>query len=71
MGFRPLTPPYTVTAVGPDDLPDTFEASAARAELAQLEASYGIDVDIIPQESLEIPGRGDLELRYVEKEVSG
>lgn len=69
VGFRPLTPPYTVTAVGPDDLALTFEASAARAELAQLEASYGIGVDVVAQESVELPGRGDLELRYVEKEV--
>ena len=71
VGFRPLTPPYTVTAVGPDDLTATFEASSARAELAQLEASYGIGVDVVAQESVEIPGRGDLELRYVEKEVGG
>lgn len=71
VGFRPLTPPYNVTAVGPDDLAATFEASSARAELAQLEASYGIGVDVVAEESVEIPGRGDLELRYVEKGVGG
>lgn len=71
VGFRPLTPPYTVTAVGPDELSATFESSAARAELAQLEAAYGIAVDIADQESVELPGRGDLELRYVQKGVGG
>jgi uncharacterized protein YlxW (UPF0749 family) len=71
VGFRPLTPPYTVSAVGPNDLVAAFESSAARTELAQLEATYGIGVDIVAQESVELPGRGDLELRYAKKEVGG
>jgi uncharacterized protein YlxW (UPF0749 family) len=71
VGFRPLTPPYTVTAVGPDDLGSTFAGSVARAELGRLEATYGMGVDVVPLDSVEVPGRGDLELRYVEKGVGG
>ncbi len=67
VGFRPLTPPYTITAVGPEDLASDFEAGQARAELEQLESAYGIEVDVVPEESLNVPGRGDLQLRYVTK----
>jgi uncharacterized protein YlxW (UPF0749 family) len=67
VGFRPLTPPYTITAVGADDLAGDFESGQARAELRRLEASYGIGVDVRPKEDLSVPGRGDLQLRYVSK----
>jgi uncharacterized protein YlxW (UPF0749 family) len=67
VGFRPLTPPYTITAVGPEDLASDFQAGQARAELEQLESAYGIEVDVVPEESLSVPGRGDLQLRYVTK----
>ena len=65
VGFRPLTPPYTVTAVGPGDLAGEFESGQAGSELKQLEVAYGIRVDVLPEENLSIPGSGDLLLRYV------
>ena len=49
VGFRPLTPPYVVRAVGPDALDAAFEQGNARQELAGLEAAYGIGVDIASQ----------------------
>lgn len=67
VGFRPLTPPYVVTAVGGAELPDSFDASAARAELGQLEASYGISVDVAAEDEVTVPGRGELHLRYVKE----
>ncbi len=67
VGFRPLTPPYEVSAVGPDSLPDTFESSVARTELAGLEAAYGIGVDVSSQEEISVPGRADLSVRYAEE----
>ena len=67
VGFRPLTPPYEVSAVGPDALVDDFESSVARNELAGLEAAYGIGVDVSSQEEISVPGRADLSVRYAEE----
>ena len=67
VGFRPLTPPYEVTAVGSDNLAADFEAGQARAELAGLESTYGIGVDITPVEEATVPGRSDLQIRYADE----
>ena len=67
VGFRPLTPPYVVTAVGPESLTSSFESSSARTELAGLEASYGIGVDVNGDGQFTVPGRADLQLRYAEE----
>jgi len=67
VGFRPLTPPYEVSAVGTSSLADDFEGSLARAELAGLEAAYGISVDVSPQDEISVPGRSDLSVRYAEE----
>ncbi|MCZ3389330.1 MAG: DUF881 domain-containing protein [Actinomycetia bacterium] len=67
VGFRPLTPPYAITAVGPDELSEAFESGSAKAALDELESAYGIRVDIVPEDNLSVPGRGDLALRYVTK----
>jgi uncharacterized protein YlxW (UPF0749 family) len=68
VGFRPLTPPYVVSAVGPDDLAEVFESSPTRTALGQLEAAFGMGVDVVAQDEVTVPGRGDLQLRYVTKE---
>lgn len=67
VGFRPLTPPYIVTAVGPEGISLAFESGAARAGLGDLESTYGIKVDVVVETNLSVPGRGDLQLRYVTK----
>jgi hypothetical protein len=67
VGFRPLTPPYTITAVGSEALAGDFESGPARTELEQLELAYGLRVGVYREENLSVPGRGDLQLRYVTK----
>lgn len=67
VGFRPLTPPYRITGIGPDGLASSFESGASRAALGQLETTYGIEVDVAASDSLTVPGRGDLQLQYVRK----
>lgn len=67
VGFRPLVPPYRVTAVGPEGLAETFTQGEARAELRELELSYGMQVEVTPRSELTVPGRADLHLRYVSK----
>ncbi len=67
VGFRPLTPPYTITAVGPEGTSEAFGSGAAQAGLDDLESTYGIKVDVGTKTNLNVPGRGDLQLRYVTK----
>lgn len=67
VGFRPLTPPYEVMAVGPVSLGDAFEESAARTELAALESTYGIGVEVERLDDVSVPGRSDLNVRYAEE----
>jgi uncharacterized protein YlxW (UPF0749 family) len=71
VGFRPLTPPYVVNAVGPDSLATTFEQSSAREELAGLETAYGIGVDVAEQDDVTVPARLDLQVRYTREVESG
>ena len=70
VGFRPLTPPYVVMAVGPDELDSTFEQGSARQQLAGLEATYGIGVDIARQDGVTIPARPDLQVRFARETPS-
>ena len=71
VGFRPLTPPYVISAVGPESLASEFAGSSARTELAGLEASYGIGVDVRESDELIVPGRADLQLRYAHADSPG
>ncbi|MFL6181892.1 MAG: DUF881 domain-containing protein [Actinomycetes bacterium] len=64
VGFRPLTPPYVLKAVGTDALAPAFEQGNARQELAGLEAAYGIGVEVARQDDVTIPARPDLQVRY-------
>jgi uncharacterized protein YlxW (UPF0749 family) len=70
VGFRPLTPPYVINAVGPDSLDGTFGQSSARQELAGLEASYGMEVDVAAQDDVTVPARLDLQVRYAREASS-
>ncbi|MCZ3386364.1 MAG: DUF881 domain-containing protein [Actinomycetia bacterium] len=67
VGFRPLTPPYTISAVGSESLATDFESGNARSVLGNLEATYGIDVSVVAEENLGVPGSGDLQVSYVTK----
>jgi uncharacterized protein YlxW (UPF0749 family) len=64
VGFRPLTPPYVVSAVGPPGLEDAFGASEARQELAGLAAAYGMGIDVSANDEVTVPARSDLQVRY-------
>lgn len=55
--FRPLTRPYTVTALGdPDTLRARFEPSFGGVYLAQLTKEFGIQSDLSAGDSLNVPG---------------
>lgn len=62
--FRPLVPPYVVSAIGdPTTLQDRFTAGAAGGYVQRIRDSYGVGIDVAPAERLDLPGAGTLALR--------
>jgi uncharacterized protein YlxW (UPF0749 family) len=62
--FRPLIPPYVVSAVGdPTTLQDRFVAGTAGGYVQRIRDSYGVGVNIAPAERLNLPSAGTLGLR--------
>ena len=65
VGYRPLSPPYVVAAIGsPDSLEANFSASTAADQLRTLSDAYGIIFEVAAAEDLLVPGQPDLTLRY-------
>ncbi|MGQ4506666.1 DUF881 domain-containing protein [Dermabacteraceae bacterium P13138] len=64
--FRPLSPPYEITAIGdPDRLYNSFAKSSAAAELRQLGAQYGIGWNVAKGSKLIVPKAPIGPLRHV------
>jgi uncharacterized protein YlxW (UPF0749 family) len=64
--FRPLTPPYVVSAVGdPDNLRADFASGSAGSYLHSLDDNYGITSDIDSVSSLSLPASSGLTLHEV------
>lgn len=53
--YKPLEPPYRVAAVGPSGLAETFAGSDAQTELTQLSRDYGIQSEVVADESVSVP----------------
>lgn len=65
--FRPLVPPYVVQAVGdPAAIQTRFAASGAGRSLRTVQVNYGVEVSVVDQDDLELPGAGALRLREAE-----
>ena len=66
VGFRPLSRPYVVTALGdPLTLEARFADSAAGSEMATVAATYGIRFEMSTHDSLEVEGESVMEPSYV------
>jgi len=66
VNYRPLTPPYVISAIGdPDTLEARFSETAAGQSWFQLESNYGIRFDMEYVADLSLPGvpAGRLRLR--------
>lgn len=64
--FRPLTPPYVVSAVGaPDAMRSAFASGAAGAYLHSLDDNYGISSSVDSVSSLSLPASSGLTLHQV------
>jgi len=67
VGYRPLSPPYVVAAIGnPESLERRFAASAAADEMRTLAGTYGIGFTTQASDDLSVPAESDLSLRYAE-----
>ncbi|HEX6870354.1 MAG TPA: DUF881 domain-containing protein [Micromonosporaceae bacterium] len=62
--FRPVTSPYDVAAIGPDDLADRFNASATAAAMRALVEQYGLGMATRSEDDLRLPAASTPALRY-------
>lgn len=53
--FRPLEPPYTIEAIGPENLAAAFDRTSAATELEQLTNDYGIQSEVDSAKELKVP----------------
>jgi uncharacterized protein YlxW (UPF0749 family) len=68
--YRPLSPPYAVTAVGdPGTIESTFAVSPAGRAFRTLESAFGIRYDIREEDGVRLPPAPALRLRYAQQEV--
>jgi uncharacterized protein YlxW (UPF0749 family) len=66
VGYRPLSPPYVVSAIGESDtLERDFVTGSAGSSMQDLSNTYGIGFDTEQRDELLVPGVPDLMLRYV------
>jgi len=67
--YRPLSPPYEVTALGGDRLRDAFDRSAAGEHFRTLEDQFGIRVDEHEARATLLPAAAPPRLRYAREET--
>ncbi|WP_373317859.1 DUF881 domain-containing protein [Virgisporangium aliadipatigenens] len=62
--FRPVTPPYEVSAIGPDDLDKKMSSSATGRKFQRFASLYGMQFEVRAREGLVLPAGADPGLRY-------
>ncbi|HET9518838.1 MAG TPA: DUF881 domain-containing protein [Actinoplanes sp.] len=62
--FGPITSPYEVVAIGPDDLAGDFRKGYAGRFLKQLATQYGIRYDVQEAEGVTLPAATEPKLRF-------
>ncbi|HEY7485115.1 MAG TPA: DUF881 domain-containing protein [Streptosporangiaceae bacterium] len=65
--YRPLTPPYKVTALGGDGLRDAFAASAAEQHFRTLRDQFGMRFDVHKEHAARLPAAVALRLHYAQE----
>ena len=69
--YRPLSPPYAVTAIGdPGTIERTFVVSPAGRTFRTLESTFGIRYDIREEDGVRLPAAPALRLRYARQETN-
>lgn len=64
VGFRPVTGPFEVSAIGPGELGDRFHDSDAARLMRTVSADYGMTFEVRDVEDLTLPGTGAPGLDY-------
>jgi uncharacterized protein YlxW (UPF0749 family) len=67
--YRPLSPPYAVTALGDSGIGKSFAGSPADRAFRTLEATFGIRYDISQEDSVRLPAAPAPPLRYARTET--
>ena len=67
--YRPLSPPYAVTALGEPGLAKTFAGSPTGKAFRTLEATFGIRYDIRQEDGVRLPAAPTIGLRYARTET--
>lgn len=67
---RPVTNPYEISAIGPDDLLERFTASAAAASMRGLVEQYGLGFGVSEADDLELPAAPEPALRYARPQAT-
>ncbi len=66
--YRPLSPPYEVTALGGDRLRNAFEASTAEEHFRTLSDQFGVRFDVHKKHTARLPAAVALRLRYAQED---
>lgn len=64
--YRPVTSPYQISAIGPDDMLRRFNDSPPAAAMRDLAATYGIGFSTRDQDDIQLPAAPGRTLRYAE-----
>lgn len=62
--FRPLTGPYEVSAIGPDDMEKRFVSSSTARTFRQLVDAFGMSFEVHKRDDLSLPAASEPQLRY-------
>jgi uncharacterized protein YlxW (UPF0749 family) len=62
--FRPVTSPYEVAAIGPDDIQERFNATPAAAAMRNLATEYGLEFQTRNAQGLTLAAATDAPLRH-------
>lgn len=62
--FRPVTTPYVIVAIGPDDLADTFRDSDVGRLFRALVSEFGMSFDAASMQDVTIPAATEVNLRF-------
>ena len=64
--FRPISSPYQVSAIGPDDLDKRFTDSRTGQRFRAYVSAYGMQVSVSRQHDLTLPAAADPQLHYAQ-----
>jgi uncharacterized protein YlxW (UPF0749 family) len=62
--FRPITPPYEVSAIGPGDLDKKLSGSSTGKRFQRFAGLYGMQFEVRARDGLVLPAGADAGLRY-------